>query len=263
MTKGVYRMGKFVSLVKKEWHEYKLWAFLMVFVGLFFIGILPMFADRLPNWRLAQDDVRLAILFVAVGGLYFTASIQFIISLRKDIRMKEIWLHNSRGILTLIGAKSCFTICWGTVISIIYGVASYFLGDALYGELYQLIFFHLMVVVLSFYTITLFTVTALVFYTIYLQIKRYIGIASIVVTGILFFLSIYVMDKLTTSILYEKLLYIGEVSLDSLEKFFPVAFNDPAPIVVHLYIFEEIFITAFLVACFIAASKWIERVITR
>ena len=256
-------MGKFISLVKKEWHEYRLWALLMLFVGVFFIGILPMFADRLPNWRLAQDDVRLAILFVAVGGLCFTASIQFIISLRKDIRVKEIWLHNSKSILTLIGSKFCFTICWGTVISIVYGVASYFLGDALYGEVYQLIFFHLMVVVLSFYTIILFTVTALVFYMIYLQLKRYIGIASIVVTGILFFFSIYVMDKLTTSILYEKLLYVGAISLDPLEKFFPVAFNDHVLIVGHLYIFEEIFITIFLVACFIAASKWIERVITR
>lgn len=256
-------MRKFASLVKKEWHEYKLWAFLMLFVGVFFIGILPTFADRLPNWRLAQDDVRLAILFVAVGGLYFTASIQFIISLRKDIRIKEIWLHNSSHILTLIGAKICFSVCWGTTISFSYGIASYFLGDALYGELYQLIFFHLIIVVLSFYTIILFTVTALVFYTIYLQLKRYIGIASIVVTGVLFFFSIYVIDKLTTSILYEKLLYVGEVSLAPLEKFFPVAFNDPALIVVDLYIFEEIFITAFLVACFIAASKWIERVITR
>ena len=265
MTKGVYTMGKFVSLVKKEWHEYKLWAFLMLFTGVFFIGILPTFADRLPNWRLAQDDVRLAILFVAVGGLYFTASIQFIISLRKDIRIKEIWLHNSKNILTLIGAKFCFTICWGTVISIIYGVASYFLGDALYGELYQLIFFHLMVVVLSFYTITLFTITALVFYTIYLQLKRYIGMASIVVTGLLFFLSIYGFEKASSSLIYEKLIYVGEISLAPLEKFFPVAFNDPSPIVIvgHIYIFEEIFITAFLVACFIAASKWIERVITR
>ncbi len=184
-------MRKFVSLVKKEWHEYKLWAFLMLFAGVFFIGILPTFADRLPNWRLAQDDVRLAVLFMGMGGLCFIANIQFIVSLRKDIKIKEIWLHNSRNILTLIGAKSCFSICWGTVISIIYGVASYFLGDALYGELYQLIFFHLMIVVLSFYTIILFTVTALVFYTIYLQLKRYIGMASIVVTGLLFFLSIY------------------------------------------------------------------------
>ena len=38
-------MRKFVSLVKKEWHEYKLWAFLMLFAGVFFIGILPTFAD--------------------------------------------------------------------------------------------------------------------------------------------------------------------------------------------------------------------------
>ena len=256
-------MRKFVSLVKKEWHEYKLWAFLMLFVGVFFIGILPTFANRLPNWRLAQDDLRLAILFVAVGGLYFTASIQFIISLRKDIRMKEIWLHNSRGILTLIGAKSCFTICWGTVISFIYGVASYFLGDALYGELYQLIFFHLMIVILSFYTIILFTVTALVFYTIYLQLKRYIGMASVVVTGLLFFLSIIGFEKVTSSVIYEKLLYLGEIPLAPLEKFFPVIFREGALLLDPFYIFEEIFITMFLVACFIAASKWVERVITR
>ncbi len=111
-------MRKFVSLVKKEWHEYKLWAFLMLFAGVFFIGILPTFADRLPNSRLAQDDVRLAVLFTAVGGLCFTASIQFIVSLRKDIRIKEIWLHNSSNILTLIGAKVCFAICWGTVMSL-------------------------------------------------------------------------------------------------------------------------------------------------
>ncbi|MGM9944581.1 MAG: hypothetical protein ACI33M_06540 [Lysinibacillus sp.] len=256
-------MRRFVSLVKKEWHEYKLWAFLMLFAGVFFIGILPTFAYRLPNWRLAPDDVRLAILFMAFGGLCFIANIQFVVSLRKDIKIKEIWLHNSSNILTLIGAKVCFSVCWGTVISIIYGVASYFLGDALYGELYQLIFFHLMIVMLSFYTIILLTITALVFYTIYLQLKRYIGMASIVVTGLLFFLSIYGFEKVASSVIYKKLLYVGDVSLALLGKFFPIMFNDPAPLVGHLYIFEEIFLAMLLVACFIVASKWIERVITR
>ena len=105
--------------------------------------------------------------------------------------------------------------------------------------------------------------TAFVFYAIHLQIKRYIGMASNVVTGILFFLFIYVMDKLTTSVLYKKLLYIGEIPSALLEKFLPVAFNNPTTIVVHLYIVEEIFITIFLVARFVATSKWIERVITR
>jgi len=256
-------MRKFVSLVKKEWHEYKLWAFLMLFAGVFFIGILPTFANRLPNSQLAPDEVRLAVLFIGLGGLGFIANIQFIVSLRKDIKIKEIWLHNSRGILTLIGAKACFAICWGTGMSFIYGVASYFLGDALYGELYQLIFFHLMIVFLSFYTIILLTVNVLVFYTIYLQLKRYIGMVSIVVTVVLFFLSIYVFEKVSSSVLYEQLIYIGEISLMPLEKFFPVVFNDSTQIVGHLYIFEELFITMFLVACFIAASKWIERVITR
>ena len=256
-------MRKFVSLVKKEWHEYKLWAFFMLFAGVFFIGLLPTFADRLLNSRLAPDDARLAVLFMGLGGLSFTANIQFIVGLHKDIKIKEIWLHNSSHILTLIGAKVCFTICWGTVMGFIYGIASYFLADALSGELYQLIFFHLICVMLSFLTIILFAVTTLVFYAIYLQLKRYIGMASIVVTGLLFFLSIYVMEKVTSSVLYEKLLYVGEVSLVPLKRFFPVVFNDPPLIVGHLYIFEEIITTMFLVACFIAASKWIERVITR
>ncbi len=114
----------------------------------------------------------------------------------------------------------------GNCNEFIYGVASYFLGDALYGELYQLIFFHLMIVILSFYTIILFTVTALVFYTIYLQLKRYIGMASIVVTGLLFFLSIYGFEKVASSVIYEKLLYVGEIPLAPLEKFFPVIFNE-------------------------------------
>jgi len=256
-------MKKFVSLVKKEWHGYKLWAFLMLFAGVFFIGILPTFADRLPYSLLSTDELRLGFLFLGVVGLGFTATIQFIVSLRRDIKSKEIWLHNSSNILTLIGAKICFSICWGTVISFSYGIASYFLGDALYGELYQLIFFHLMIVVLSFYTIALFTVTALVFYTIYLQLKRYIGMASVVVTGLLFFLSIIGFEKVTSSVIYEKFLYLVEIPLAPLEKFFPVIFREGALLLDPFYIFEEIFITMFLVACFIAASKWIERVITR
>lgn len=256
-------MRKFVSLVKKEWHDYKIWAFLMVFVGIFFIGIIPPFANRVPGMNLSTDELRLVFLFLVVGGLGFTATIQFIVSLRRDIKNKEIWLHNSSNILTLIGAKFCFSICWATGMSGIYGIVSYFLGDALYGKLYQLIFFHLMTVLLFFLIIILYIVTTLVLYVIHLQLKRYIGMASIVVTGVLFFLSIRVMEKTTSSVIYEKLLYVGEISLAVLEKFFPVILREDALQVGHLYILEQIFIMMLLVACFIAASKWIERVITR
>ena len=159
---------------------------------------------------------------MGMGGLCFIANIQFIVSLHKDIKIKEIWLHNSSNILTLIGAKVCFSVCWGNCNQYyLWHSNSVSSGAALYGELYQLIFFHLMIVILSFYTIILFTVTALVFYTIYLQLKRYIGMASIVVTGLLFFLSIYGFEKVASSVIYEKLLYLGGDSFSSIREVFP------------------------------------------
>ncbi|WP_431027931.1 hypothetical protein [Lysinibacillus sp. LZ02] len=256
-------MKKFVSLVKKEWHDYKLWLILLIFAGAFFIGVLPTFADRLPNLVLSPSDVRLTAIFMGGTVLYFVATIQFILSIRRDIKMKEIWLHSTRRITTLIGAKFCFSVIWVTALSFIYGLASYFVGDALQGEIQQLIFFHMMYVLLAFLFVILFTVTALVFYAIYLQLKRYIGLASIVVTGISFFLYIYIFVKWTESVNYGEIMYVGEVSLAPLEKFFPSMYRGETFVVGHVYVMEELFSIVLLVGCFIVASKWIERVITR
>jgi hypothetical protein len=255
-------MRKFWSLLKREWHLYKIWPFISLLVGVGFIGILPIFEYRF-NTSFTEEELRFQIMIIVFFFLGAVMPFQFLFSIRRDIRTKELWLHNSSSILVLIGVKLVYTLLWVTMMSFLYTIPFYFLEEIIRGAMIRIFLLQLLIMSILFVLCILTAGIVLPFYALYLQLKRYISYGSLLVTGVLFGAFLYGVNKVSTSLLYEKLLYHGEVPLNAIGKNMPDFANGAFLVVGNMYIVEELVMWLLLITCFIAASKWIERVITR
>ncbi|WP_413363577.1 hypothetical protein [Lysinibacillus sp. 3P01SB] len=257
-------MRKFWSLVKKEWHMYKAWPIIFFIVGAVSIGLLPMFEGRFIHVNIAKEEFRIGLLFL---GLLLIGSVmpwQFLFSIRRGSKEKELWLHNSSPITVLIGAKLFYTVAWTTLISAFYTFFFHWTTGIIDGSTGEIIWLQGLVVSIIFLLGILTSVVALLFYAVYIQLKRYIRYGSVIITGMLFGLFLFAIDKIATSSLYDKLLIHGEIPLTFLEKNMPVFTSEDVLVNFYsLYIVEELAMWLVMAICFIAASKWIERVITR
>lgn len=255
-------MRKFLSLLKREWHLYKIWPFIALLVGVVFIGILPIFEYRFNN-SFSEEDLRFQVMIIGVFFLGAVMPFQFIFSIRRDIRTKELWLHNSSSILVLIGVKLVYTLIWVMLMSFLYTIPFYFLEEIVTGTVISIFWMQLLIISILFVLCILTCGIALLFYALYLQLKRYISYGSLLVTGVLFGSFLFGVDKVTTSDLYKQVLYHGEISLSVIERNMPEFKNGTFLLLGDMYIFEELVVWLLMVLCFIAASKWIERVVTR
>ena len=256
-------MRKFWSLVKKEWHMHKAWPIIYLIVGIVFIGLLPMFEHRFTN-SVTREELRLSFMGLSLLFIGAATPLQFLLSIRKDIKVKVLWLHNSGAITMLIGAKLVYTLIWVVMMSIIYTFTFHFAEGIVRGTVVEIICLQLFVVSIVFVLGILTSLIALPFYAVYLQLKRYISYGSVIIAGALFGAFLFVGDKFSSSLLIERLLKHGEISLQPLEVMLPTFSSDDMHLTLgSLYIVEELVMWALLAACFIAASKWIERVVTR
>lgn len=228
------------------------------------MGLLPMFEGRFIHINIAKEEFRIGLLFL---GLLLIGSVmpwQFLFSIRRGSKEKELWLHNSSPITALIGAKLFYTVAWTTLISAFYTFFFHWTTGIIDGSTGEIIWLQGLVVSIIFLLGILTSVVALLFYAVYIQLKRYIRYGSVIITGMLFGLFLFAIDKIATSSLYDKLLIHGEIPLTFLEKNMPVFTSEDVLVNFYsLYIVEELAMWLVMAICFIAASKWIERVITR
>ena len=256
-------MRRFISLVKKEWHMHKAWPILYLTVGIIFIGLLPMFEHRFNN-SMTEEEVRGGFMIFGLLLTGFAIPVQFLLSIRRDIKSKELWLHNSGAITMLIGAKVAYTMAWVMTVSLFYTCTFHFSNQLVEGTGGEIIFLQLIVASIVFVFCILMPVVALPFYALHLQLKRYTSYGSVIITGATFGVFLFVVEKISSSSLYARLMQQGEVSLEPVGTMLP-SFNSNSfrLDIGSLYIVEELVMWALLAACFIAASKWIERVVTR
>lgn len=255
-------MRKFLSLLKREWHLYKIWPFISLLVGVVFIGILPIFEYRFNN-SFSEEDLRFQIMIILFFFLGAVMPFQFIFSIRRDLRTKELWLHNSSSILVLIGVKLVYTLIWVMMMSFLYTIPFYFLEEIVTGTMLRIFWLQLLIMSVLFVFSILTGGIALLFYALYLQLKRYISYGSLLVTGVLFGAFLFGVDKVTTSELYKQVLYHGEIPLGVIDRNMPEFTNGTFLLLGNMYIVEELAVWLLVAICFIAASKWIERVVTR
>ncbi len=258
-------MKSFAGLLKKEWVLYRSWFLVGIFGGIMLSWIVPyvlhQFVDIFAQEHQLAFVFTLLVLFA--GGFY--SVLQFLASMRLDIKAKESWLHSTSSITKLIGAKMVCSLIGYTLFNTLFtSIAIYTIKDELIANAGQiLLILVLIVTMLVIFQLMLF-ILLLFFFALYLQLKHLIGRFSIVLTMVAFFLAIDTWIRITESQLYQTIFLRGEVSLSKVEQYLPKAKEMTMEWMLgSIYVVEEVAMTLFMLLLFWAASKWLEKVVLR
>lgn len=260
----INNMKKIVSLIKKEWHTNKLWWIFIVLFGFVFIWLLPPLIGHFSKSTLNSQEMRNLNLFITFISLLLIPIIQLHVSLHRDIKQKDIWLHNPSSIFTLIGAKWLFVLLALIITSFLLFSGFFFLGNYIIGKWWQIV---LLISVLTFLETVFyvaFSMLSLLFYALYLQVKRYIGRFSLFVVFAITILFVWLLGKLPENFLEFP---YGKIPTDWIFTNLPTFTSSSIEITydIHFNLYFTNFIVDILlfIICFTGSSKWIEKVITR
>ena len=261
----MFTLKSFVGQFKKEWVLFQAWLYVGVFLGILISIVAPYLIERYGDGFTEENQLPFAFTFLvlALGGFY--SILQFLASLRLDLRSKEIWLHSTSSIRQLIGVKIVFSLTGYTIFNILFtGIAIYTLRAAYIASLGQVLLLLVIVVaIIAVFQLTLFVIL-LLFLAFYLQMKYFIGRFAIVLLMGAFFASIYLWFRFTESLIYVKILQHIGISLSWLERYLPKFIVPSMDIKLGtLYVVEELALSIFLILLFIIATKWLEKVVLR
>ncbi|MGE7908287.1 hypothetical protein [Lysinibacillus xylanilyticus] len=256
-------LKNFAGLLKKEWLLYRAWLFVGIFIGITLSIIVPYLIRRLSDGFTMENQLSFAfsILVLVLGGFY--SILQFLASIRHDLKTKEIWLHSTSSIAQLVGVKIVFSLIGYAIFNIIFmSIAIYKVKDEIVGNFAQvlllLLFFVAIIVILQ---LIMFVIMVL-FIAFNLQMKHLIGRFSIVITMVTFFLSMNLWFKFTESKLYDNIFHHIGIPLAGLEQYFPKLLTMESTLG-SIYVVEEIASIIFVAILFIIATKWLEKVVLR
>lgn len=254
-------MKKFVGLFELEHRHYA--TFYYVIAGLVLMTVF------LGPLALHYFYPHITVEIFRLGGVLFVASILFalvigklIASFNREVKVKEIWLHNSSSIYTLVGSKILFHAVALTVLEAVAFVGLFFVGDLIEGTVLEYSVLALMSFVLAIMIYALAVIFIFVFYVLNLQMARYVRKWSNVVMFIAILLFFKVFDWLPTI----TILKVGEIDMSKLNSYLPISPGNRDPMVklfTNFYMLEEIVFSLILIVIYLATCKWFERVITR
>ncbi|MGN7476223.1 hypothetical protein ACTHOQ_00095 [Solibacillus silvestris] len=250
-------MKSFIGLLKKEHAHYASLNFVMVGFAVFAISIVPVVLHNYYSQSTIQGN-RFIFTLVASSIVSFLCIFSFFSSLKADIRKKELWLHNTQSIITLIMAKAVYQLVSVLVINAVCFTGFFFVGDQIDGTLGQLCLFYIYCISIILVLYPTMLILTLFFYAISLELKRYIGKLSVVVSFFLAVVFFSMADEIPSGFFR-----FGKVPTDWLFVNFP-KFNGGIMVTqMDMYVGSEIASFLFLGALFVISCKWIERVITR
>ncbi|MDM5233089.1 hypothetical protein [Lysinibacillus pakistanensis] len=261
----MFTLKSFIGQFKKEWVLFRAWLYVGIFLGILISIVIPYLIERYGNGFTEENQLQFAFTFLvlALGGFY--SVLQFVASLRLDLRSKEIWLHSTSSIRQLIGVKIVFSLTGYTIFNILFtGIAIYSLRAAFiasFGQVLLLLVF--VVAIIALFQLMIF-VSILLFLAFYLQMKYFIGRFAIVLMMGAYFGCIYLWFRFTESIIYVKIFQHIGISLSWLEQYLPKSKLPSMDIRLGtLYVVEELALTILFALLFIIATKWLEKVVLR
>lgn len=253
------------GLLWKEWALYKSWLFGFAVMGFGVVLILPIILEKYLLTLVSIQDIRIGLMSIMLGFSVGGTIIQFNNSLNSDNGKKDMWLHNPHTMQTLIGAKFIFSLGIYFVGNMFITTAGiYFLSEKFIGSFTQLLNFQLLLLVIMLLAGIFGNITWLLFWTIYLEGKYWIGKFSLITTVAIFFLLASYLPKLLNFLSLDKVLKQGEVSLESSKAYFPkIATSNFTVDIGSLFIVEELFTWIIFMLLFWFTCKWLEKVVTR
>lgn len=256
-------MKKFFGLLVQEYRHYALLNYgLAALIGIFvFIGpivIVQVFPNS-PYYNV--PDVRLSLIMVSVFAILILSVGMFSSSLNREMKTKELWLHNSQSIYTLIGAKLIYHGLTMIALCFIPYIGLFFVGDLIEGTVLQFLMFGIAGLFFASMIYIFFIVICLFYIALNTQMARYIGKLSYVVMLLAFLFMIEVLNRLPNL----PFLQMGKVPMSNLNEYLPTFADNKIAISVYFdfYLVEEFVMTGILILIYMLSCKWIERVITR
>nr|WP_106780754.1 hypothetical protein [Lysinibacillus timonensis] len=256
-------MRKFAGLIVQEHRHYGLFNYVMAgLVGIIvFLGPV-LIVQLFPNpINYDTNYVRVIMAIIAAFLITILSIAMFSSSLNRDIKTKELWLHNSQSIYTLIGAKIVYHILSLITLNFIAFLGFFFVGDLIEGTFMQYLIFGIACLIHVVLIYIFFTVVVLFLTGLNTQLARYIGKISYAVMLITVIFLMELLNRLPEV----TLLQVGRVQMSILNQYLP-SFADRGinfSLFFDFYLVEEIVASAIFVFIYMVSCKWIERVITR
>lgn len=257
-------MKRFLGLLQKEWYLYRVWIFISITLGLALIFGLPLLGEHYFKSPFTSEELRFGLMNVILFVGSINAIAQFFVSLRADIKVKEIWLHSSSSIYQLVGVKLLFTLCWSVIFNFIFaGIGIYNVPSILIGTASELLLLQSFIALMTTLVFLSMNITCIFFYAFYLFLKRYIGRVAIVIVTVAFFMTFWLCFKFIELPIYATLFYHGEISLEPLINKFPTLTNGNVNMELsRYYVVEDLFMWAQIIVMYVVGTKWLEKVIT-
>lgn len=263
----MFALKNFAGLFKKEWLLFRAWIFVGIFAGSMLSLVLPYLIKRfVDGFTLPENQLSFALTMIVIifGG--FFSVLQFLASMRHDLKIKEIWLHSTSSITQLVGVKVIFSLIGYAIFNLIFiTIAMYNLKDEFVANFGQILLSLLLLVGILVIFQWMMFVILLLFLTFYIQMKHFIGRFAIVIAMASFYFGVNLWYKFTESQLYENIFRHIEIPLDGLEHYLPKATESAMDfsMIGTLYAVEEVGNIFLIVFLFIIATKWLEKVVLR
>ncbi|CAM3190242.1 hypothetical protein FITA111629_08925 [Filibacter tadaridae] len=256
-------MNQWNGLVKREWIPMRGSLILGVLLSLVVLSLFPSLINRLMGGELENFEITLVLCFIWAGASVFAPLAAFIISLQRDMKRPDIWLHSTASIFKLMGSKAFLAMVIGVVSllipTLVLAVRFTISGsrEMAFGELFL---FGSIFIVLIFVASLSFLSIGFFFFTIDRLVKRYLKGFSILFTLILFIFSLKLYGLFILSAFYKKVIQSGPVNIvDIVNPNIAVNFDYFVLADTTFYTGEVLFEIFTIVVLFMAASVLFEK----
>lgn len=257
-------MKKIVGLLKIEWAVHKIFIMAAYVLGIAILYVLPLTIEKMGDLELSQNSsMGLVIAILIVGALAIAT--QFLVSIRDDVRKKELWLHSTSSIYQLVGVKVVFIVLNFVVFSFIFtALGMYPLDEIFVGPFLEVLLLQVVFICIATLLVFIMCIQIIIFSALYYTLKRYIWRFASIVTIVIFFFTTGAVTKLTSSSVYKTLMHNGEIDLTPLMQYLPDMSNTSFTMSLgSFYLVEELFMWLILFLIFTIGSRWLEKVILR
>lgn len=256
-------MKKFVGLLKQEYRYYSLTYFITLVLTAVFVILGPELLVQFFRNQITSHvtQIRFTLTIIAASLVWIFSLVMFASSLQRDMKIKDLWLHNSQSIYALIGAKIVSHGVGLLALSFIASIGFLFVGDLIVGTPMQYLILGVNFLILIIMVYIFFIVICLVMIALNKQLSIYIGKVSYFVMLIAAFLLFDLIDRLPNF----TFLQIGRIPLSNMNVYLPTfAYTEfDVSLFFDFYLVEEIVMIAVIILIYMLSCKWIERVITR
>ena len=257
-------MKKIVGLIKKEWATHKIFIMAAYVLGIAILYVLPLTLEKMGDLELTQNsNMGLVIATLIVGALAITT--QLLVSIRDDVRKKELWLHSTSSIYQLVGVKVVFIVLNFFVFGFIFtALGMYPLHEIFVGPFLEVLLLQVVIISIATLMVFIMCIQIILFSALYYTLKRYIWRFASIVTIVLFFFTTGAVTKFTSSSIYKTVMYNGEIDLTPLMQYLPDLSNTSFTMSLgSVYLVEELCMWLILFFIFAIGSRWLEKGILR